>query len=204
MKLNSIDVLPRLAFISRKERGEADLIKFDKIKNDRIIKMVEDEENDMSKLSMLRGTIISNKPISGGLWTSPITDDGRCEWLDHQACNGDFDTDYMYEVIPDPDCRVLVIDSLDDYLDFEKKYYFDFKKVKKDFDVMYVTSKGIRESVYPTMNTYRLGSKREPYFYIGLYGWDIESALFLRKKFKFGRKIRINDKKINTSIFNIE
>lgn len=190
MKANTIEVLPRLAFVTNKDTGEADINKVEEVENDAIIRMLDNEKMSEDQLSEIKRLTILNKPHTGGLWTSPIVGDRWCEWLDIACDDESYDLSCIYEVIPDGDCRVLVIDSIHDYLEFEKEYEFDFERIKKDYDIMYVTAKGVAEGSAPWIKIHRTGMDVRPIFKMGLLGWDLESALFLRKKFRFGEKIK--------------
>lgn len=141
------------------------------------------EEIEFDKFIKPKGTRKScNKPKSGGLWTSSLTEDGKSGWI-HFVESEDFYEDMsklkMYHVEVSNNARVLRIESkrdfqaaLDKYgvnsLSKEEQFIFgfhsrkilDYTKLSKDFDALSVSKKGIAEN------------------YMELFSWDCESTVW--------------------------
>lgn len=132
-----------------------------------------------------------SKPISGGLWTSPFAGDRFCEWLNDSSRH--YETDFIYEIIPDRDCKVLVIDSLEDFIQFDREFKYDFEKMSECFDILYVTCRGIYKTDLIFVDISKFGEDIVGRY--GLTGWDCESALFLNPKFTLGDTVRVEKPK---------
>lgn len=136
------------------------------------------------------------KPM-GGLWTSTYHKKIGCGWL--AWCQGeDFRLDHeeVYKLKFDPESKVYVIDSWEDYMDLKSQYlvhppdgateqeksfhelfqFIDWVKVSDIYDAIHLTEKGEGETRYPSFG---LGSSSRD---MGLYGWDCESTLWLKYK----------------------
>lgn len=116
---------------------------------------------DPDRVKPIRNQWIKPK---GGLWTSPI--DSNYGWIDF--CDfRPIDKDEYFEVILTDNCRILKIDSFEDFivLPFMDDKYLDFEEISKEYDVIWLTEKGESETrcEYPK----------------SLYGWDCESVLIL-------------------------
>lgn len=117
----------------------------------------------------------------GGLWASPYYEDSKyvSEW--EHFCTIDFtskniDGGVIFELLPTT--RIYTIDSYEDLKAMVEKYpkiselevgflknTIDFEKASKDYDVIYLTTKGEQETRH-TMD-------------YSLYGWDVESILIM-------------------------
>jgi len=134
-----------------------------------------------------------NKP-EGGLWTSTFLPEGEefdkmcSDWL--RWCLSDMpewlpkSEDYCWVLYPSDDVKVFEIDTLDDYIKCLEKYGYlnpttkkreiNFEKLQMDYDCLHLTEGGfwglryIPE--YPEYQTF--------------YGWDCESTIWFRWKFK--------------------
>lgn len=141
------------------------------------------------------------KPNPGtGLWTAPVTRtnaDGApadTEWLAY--CRDEMnDTDgceYLTEIVPAVDARVLLIDSLPDLVAIVDEFpasnrflvgladrYPDWSAIAgASWDAVYLTDRGQWETRLPP---------RGP----NLYGWDIPSVLWLNPAFSVGRTVEV-------------
>ena len=118
-----------------------------------------------------------NKP-KGGLWASSFIDDRRIShW--HYACSDmelDKELNYGVKFNLKQDARVYVIDNEENALEFFDKYNeiryssrlsdIDWKKVREDYDAVYLTHNGLRETKFSfTAMTF--------------CGWDCESIVIL-------------------------
>lgn len=117
----------------------------------------------------------------GGLWTSPLRDDGTSPWLDH--CHGrpfmaDLDAT-VWALVPAPDAEVYTIETESDYTALLDAYGYepthamsamqtkpdpDFEALVADYDGVYLSGAGLASlrGAYP-----------------GLADWDTESVLWL-------------------------
>lgn len=138
------------------------------------------------------------KPKGGtGLWTSPVTartPDGApadSAWL--EWCRAEMDTDtadqYLTEIAPAPTARLLLIDSqahlaaiIDRYPAAQNPHihragYPDWPAMAADWDGVYLTDQGQWATRLPDTGP-------------DLYGWDMESCLWLRPAYTVGRTAR--------------
>lgn len=140
------------------------------------------------------------KPMGGtGLWTSPVTartDDGAptdSAWL--EWCRSEMDADtsgqYLTEVIPVRDARLLLIDGQEHLISIIGAYpHIDSQWIGRGrlypdwaalaaagWDGVYLTDRGQWATHLP-----RSGPD--------LYSWDMESMLWLRHAYTVGRTVR--------------
>ena len=111
---------------------------------------------------------------NGGIWTSPQDATfGWREWCASERFREGMDTQ-EFTLIPRPDARVAVIDSLADLehlialypaVDVIGKPVLDFEAMARDFDGLWLTEEGQWRTRMTTPN---------------LYGWDMECLLFFR------------------------
>lgn len=115
------------------------------------------------------------KPKSGGLWTSPI--DSTWGWKDWNDAEQFAECDELnsFTLRLNDNAKVFLIDSIEDLLIAPKtndsyfyNQYIDFEKIAQNYDCMWLTEKGQRET--------RLSDP------INLYGWDCETVLILNGK----------------------
>jgi len=139
---------------------------------------------DLSKFQKVEN-YLPNKPI-GGLWTSTYTpDEEYCsEWIEWLCFNApEWVTGNCYLLIPEDNIKVYEIDKAEDLEKLFEKYGFDtpfgcfinWEKVCKDYDAIHLTSAGqwrTREG------TPKYGDR------LNLYGWETESTLWCKPKFK--------------------
>ena len=136
-----------------------------------------------------------NKPI-GALWTSTFTPqneycsdwikwcvDNMKEWLPTSE-------DKCWVLIPEDECKIVVINSMQDYLAVLNKYsimtsigryMIDYEKLSKDYDAIHLTVKAVRDLSF-------IDSKKYPDIE-DFYGWDVESTAWFRLCFKKIRKL---------------
>ena len=116
-----------------------------------------------------------NKP-EGGLWTSPMGEDGKSVWQEWCEDN-DYNTQYYQErwhIVPHEDCKILIVEedlgNVKDYLvqDDEGYKVLDFEKISSSYDAVYFPD----ETVF--LHNYRMDC---------LHAYDVESCLFLKPKF---------------------
>lgn len=121
-----------------------------------------------------------HKP-SGGLWTSPVDDDGQSAW---EAWTGLADyrsgVPKQARIIPKPDARVFLIDDHADLLALRKlaplepadPAFFlapiDWETAAGHLDAIWLTARGEQSTRFS-----------EP----GLYGWDCATVLWLQPEF---------------------
>lgn len=125
---------------------------------------------------------IENGPLAvkpkGGLWTS-TWEHGSCGWIEWCRSNEPGwieDKDYWL-LTPNPETRVLHVDSMKDLQALHKAYPhdqhgflgYDFVTMARDYDAMHLTDRG----QWRTRLTYPLS----------LYGWDCESTLWFHWRF---------------------
>lgn len=134
----------------------------------------------------------SVKPEAGGLWTAPVTREGpKGEIADTAWTDWCRENDYaldrytgFLEITPNPDARVLRIDSQPDLTrvmgDYELKSrnliglqsidhwaVLDYERMAEDgWDAVYLTTEG------------QWGTRIPPSGW-SLYGWDVETVLWL-------------------------
>jgi len=112
----------------------------------------------------------------GGLWTSPV----NSEWGWKDWCEGEsFRLSALKvknTIILKEDANLLIVDSYDDltkipFIKIDPKISFvnaiDFEKLVKEYDGMWLTIKGERETRYSRP--------------LSLYGWDCETVLLFNK-----------------------
>lgn len=118
----------------------------------------------------------------GGLWTSPLHEDGGTHWT--QWCIGeDFGNPDapLTRIIPDADAVVYVIDNHGDLLRFEARfptphqadaYRFspavDWGKAATEIDAVFLTDAGQHRTRHTSP---------------GMYGWDCATVLFMQPRF---------------------
>jgi len=128
-----------------------------------------------------------NKP-NGGLWVSPLLEDNVSEWskwTQEEAFSYNSVSDaFIQEINFHEDSKVLMIDSREDFNKIIEIYgidnapygisskVFDFEKMSKDWDVVWLTDSGQWETRYDEDD--RIAGPN-------LYGWDLESMLVLNK-----------------------
>lgn len=122
----------------------------------------------------------------GGLWTSPLRDDGSSGWVEWCQDNkmGWVGSAWRLEPV---DCRVLVINSLDALRRVWAHYggsyqwgendrwterYIEWPEVGRDYDAVHLTERGFEECHLPY----------DP-FDLTLYGWDCETVFWFRWRF---------------------
>lgn len=121
--------------------------------------------------SEIKNGLLTNKPF-GGLWTSPVNSSfGWKDWCHREhfrECS-----DHFKLKLKD-NAKILRIDGKNDLNDLpvitEKGmlfdfHYIDFEKISKDYDAIWLTEKGERETSFTRP--------------INLYGWDCETVLIL-------------------------
>jgi len=133
-----------------------------------------------------------NKP-QGGVWASPYTPEEKyCSpWIKF-CCENDEDEwiQNCYLVFPEDNAKIAVIDSLKDYERLLAHYgriirtpkgralrVLDFEKLAKDFDGLWVTEDGLAECSNNFLLEHRYGIT-------SLWGWDLESIIWFKPKFK--------------------
>jgi hypothetical protein len=128
------------------------------------------------------------KPKAGGLWTSPPGANGGSAWTDWCLSEEYQDPPFpFYELIPEPDAQMYVIDSYADLVALMAQYgrqpyedvkpgdalydvrVFDWEKMAQDVDALHLTEAG----QWATRFTHPLD----------LYGWDCASTLWFGWKF---------------------
>ena len=121
-----------------------------------------------------------NKPEPGtGMWVSKITPDNSTTWYDADLIKT---RRTFYEVIPNDDCRVLLVDN-DDALILVDQFMYDFEELSKHFDLIFVNS----HAYFSLFDLDRdMDLNREDMF----YGWDCVSGVFLNPAFTFGEKFK--------------
>lgn len=115
------------------------------------------------------------KPKGGGLWTSPI--DSIWGWKDWNKSEQYMECDekISFKIQLKEDCKVFVIDCLDDLLSAplihdscSQNKYIDFEKVAQSYDCIWLTEQGQRKTRFSRP--------------VNLYGWDCETVLILNNK----------------------
>jgi hypothetical protein len=126
----------------------------------------------------------------GGLWTStydPECGSGWVQWSMGERfrveCDDDYETCYFdCSILYPKPARILIIDTHQDLVDAIQDYHFvgseprsyyaedylDFEEIAEDYDAVHLTDRG----QWKTRRT-------RP----GLYGWDLESTVWLRWMF---------------------
>jgi len=138
-------------------------------------------------------TVLYYQPKGVGLWTSTYSKKYGSDWI--RWCVGEKFKEFtkkslMTLIIPDDDAKIFTIDSLDDlkYLidRFPEKVpkmpyltSFDFYELSKWYDAIHLTEKGQWETRFSQPS---------------LYGWDCESTLWFRMKFKIYKYIKFKKK----------
>ena len=129
----------------------------------------------------------------GGLWTSTYTPDEKycSDWIVWCVREEMYEwvSDSCYILYPNPDAKILTIDSKEDlkrvidqyHIVKNGKKYLDYERISKDFDAIHLTERGQWDT--------RL---LEP----NLYGWDCESTLWFRNKFLGAIPIEKDENKI--------
>lgn len=139
---------------------------------------------DLSRVKPVKN--MYRKPF-GGFWTSTYTpNEEHCsEWIEWMCYEmPEWATGNCYILEPEENIKVYEVDDADDLEKLFEKYplkimdkYFDvdWEKACEDYDAIHLTSRGQWDTRYKTP-TY--GSK------LNLYGWDSESTLWCRPRFK--------------------
>lgn len=143
--------------------------------------------------------VMSSKP-RGGLWLSPMLDNGKSAWDDFMYYESGEDemqelkTGHHYDAKLQPESKIMVINSKEDYfqaiklfpseveeLDFKsmgmvKKASLDYQKISSTFDAIYIKQ--------GALNALGWGYQYEPEnsTTVGLYGWDIPSLVVFNPK----------------------
>jgi hypothetical protein len=126
-----------------------------------------------------------NKPNGHeGLWVSPCHENfsvwaGACVDLGFTGIYADT----YYEVIPHDDCRILIIDSLEEYIKFEKEFDFQWDFIAKEYDMIFLNSITVMNPAF-LFKTPDI----KPKYRLMLYGWDCVSGVFLNEKFTLGER----------------
>lgn len=131
------------------------------------------------------------KPL-GGLWTSTLLPNGGSGWT--EWCErAEYDVPAKewkgYLITPSKEARICTINSYKDLEDLYNRYpvpspfpngwpfgsgTLDFEVMSRDYDVIHLTEKGLRE-------TSRMDR-------LNLYGWDLESSIWLNWAFEVNRE----------------
>jgi hypothetical protein len=125
-------------------------------------------------------TNLTNKPL-GGLWTSPVnTKYGWKDW----CLGNDFNLEKLeksFTITLKEKANIFIVNSQKDlqrlpfYSEFNNeniigfrypKIAFDFEKLAKEYDAIWLTEKGLMDTQDLT-------------FPLNLYGWDCESVLIM-------------------------
>lgn len=127
----------------------------------------------------------------GGLWTSSYDPAYGSDWLRfalHDTFFYDDDIPGLWLLTPSPDAKIFVIDTAADLVELLAQYpdkkhplvemgnpfllsYFsliDYEAAAKDWDAIHLTEEGQHRTRFSTPS---------------LYGWDVESTLWLHWKF---------------------
>lgn len=130
-----------------------------------------------------------NKPL-GVLWTSTFTPQGEycSDWIEWCVNNMPewlpYSEDKCWVLIPKDDCKIVVIDSMQDYLSVLNEYsavtkygkMINYEKLSEKYDAIHVTTKAAYDLRF-------IDSNRYPDI-MSLYGWDVESTAWFRLCFK--------------------
>jgi len=105
-----------------------------------------------------------NKPF-GGFWSSPVNSNYGWKHFCKDHNFGDLTVSFEFEL--KEDTKILTIDSLYDLKQICSQFIdIDFASILEDYDAIYLTEKGFKETHLSTPN---------------LYGWDCETLLVLNK-----------------------
>lgn len=132
------------------------------------------------------------KPHFGGRWTSPVTrhtPDGTpsgSAWTDFSRAEmiGDQDYALLTEIFPVPDARVVAIDDLADLRALVAAHPYAIDPLTQGVDWPAVRDAGW-DAVYLTA----AGKAATAYSTPDLYGWDVETVLWLRPAYTTGRTV---------------
>lgn len=121
---------------------------------------------------------ISSKPEDGGLWTSPLEENGKSEWQNFVAREKWANKEEMlrkcaqsWHIVPTDECRILVIDDYSQIEEYCKNdQTIDFKKLSKDYDLLYLP--------------YECGSWDATF-----RSWDVKTGYFMNAKTKDGKPL---------------
>ena len=107
----------------------------------------------------------------GGLWSSPV--DSKWGWKDwceaEQFRECDEENSFRFKL---SSAKIATIDNLKDliYLPFQENgRYLDYETIALNYDAIYLTENGEKETRYTTG-------------WVNLYGWDCETVLVLNKR----------------------
>lgn len=121
---------------------------------------------------------------TGGLWTATYrVDEHSSSWVDWCRVEefGNVDACNWFILEPDPTANVYIIDSADDLTRLGARYsvgfFLDFEELARQYDAIHLTDDG----QWATRHT-------RP----GLYGWDVESTLWFRWRFKKVERVAVN------------
>lgn len=134
----------------------------------------------------IENILMFNKP-NGGLWASPYEKNGRylSDWHKEAFQMGFEEPKHAVLFSFKRNTRICVIDDLDDLIEvvnaypanetypnefksFVRQQYINYEKLKKDYDVIYLTEKGQWTTRSPLTN-----------WEYSLYGWDCASCIIL-------------------------
>lgn len=130
--------------------------------------------------------IAINKP-KRGFWTSTYTPDSDypSAWLEWCASESFGDWGANYLVQPNPDARILTIDSyntlkrlprLEGGL-FDQLPHLDFAAIAQLYDAVHLIDEALEQTRFPSIHGLA------EYNDISLYAWDCESTVWLRHAF---------------------
>lgn len=153
--------------------------------------LLDDVHIDDNTRRVLRRSIgaTMNKPECGtGSWVSPIHMGGYTEWYKVGPMDP---SPVYYEIIPTEDCRILVVDTIEKLLLVDNEYRYDFERLSKDFDLIYVSQYNFM-SVTASIFDEEIKSIEEKLINPAMfYGWDCISGVFLNPKFTVGERCEI-------------
>lgn len=121
-----------------------------------------------------RGMGNPSKPQSGGLWTSPMEENGKSQWqnwIEKEMPETKQKFEQSWHIVPTEDCRILIIDKFDKikpYLKYDET--IDFMKLSKDYDLLYLP--------------YEIGSWNKTF-----YNWDVKTGYFMNAQTKDGKPL---------------
>lgn len=146
----------------------------------KMVKSINKGGDIMYGIQVRIGSLRYNKPQNagrkpqGGIWTSSLLEDklgsAWTVWCEREDYNLPKDGIWKaYLLQPNEDARIYTIDSLEDLQYILNKYKsrgnINYKKARKDYDAIHLTWKGQGAT------------------YWELYGWDIESTIWLNEAY---------------------
>lgn len=121
-----------------------------------------------------RGMGIPSKPQSGGLWTSPLEENGKSQWqnlIEKEMPETKQKYEHSWHIVPTEDCRILIVDNFEKIKKYlEDDETIDFIKLSKDYDLLYVP--------------FEIGSWNKTF-----YSWDVKTGFFMNAKNKEGKPL---------------